>query len=171
MYPAVKWIEPVISFAIEPKSRGDEDKISQAIHKLMDEDLGLGYTREPQTKEFLLSGQGQMHVELAVSRLKKRYGVEVLLHPPKVPYRETIKGKADVQGKHKKQSGGHGQYGDCKIRMEPLPRGGDFEFVNEIFGGSIPRNFIPAVEKGHSGIPSEGRARGISDRRLPRDPL
>jgi elongation factor G len=157
IYPAVKWIEPVISFAIEPKSRGDEDKISQAIHKLMDEDLGLGYKREPQTKEFLLAGQGQMHVELAVSRLKKRYGVEVLLHPPKVPYRETIKGKADVQGKHKKQSGGHGQYGDCKIRMEPLPRGGDFEFVNEIFGGAIPKNYIPAVEKGIQ----ESRQKGV----------
>jgi elongation factor G len=156
-YPAVKWIEPVISFAIEPKSRGDEDKISSAIHKLMDEDLGLGYSREVQTKEFLLSGQGQMHVELAVSRLKKRYGVEVLLHPPKVPYRETIKGKADVQGKHKKQSGGHGQYGDCKIRMEPLPRGGDFEFVNEVFGGAIPRNYIPAVEKGIQ----EARHKGV----------
>jgi elongation factor G len=147
-YEGVKWIEPVISFAIEPKSRGDEEKISTAIHRLMDEDLGLRYSREPQTKEFLLSGQGQMHVEIAVARLKKRYGVEVLLHPPKVPYRETIKGKADVQGKHKKQSGGHGQYGDCKIRMEPLPRGSDFEFVNEIFGGAIPRNYIPAVEKG-----------------------
>lgn len=156
-YPTVKWIEPVISFAIEPKSRGDEEKISTAIHKLMDEDLGLRYTREPQTKEFLLSGQGQMHVEMAVARLKKRYGVEVLLHPPKVPYRETIKGRADVQGKHKKQSGGHGQYGDCKIRMEPLPRGGDFEFVNEIFGGSIPRNFIPAVEKGIQ----EARQKGV----------
>jgi elongation factor G len=156
-YPAVKWNEPVISFAIEPKSRGDEDKISTAIHKLMDEDLGIRYTREPQTKEFLLSGQGQMHVEMAVARLKKRYGVEVLLHPPKVPYRETIKGKADVQGKHKKQSGGHGQYGDCKIRMEPLPRGGDFEFVNEIFGGAIPRNFIPAVEKGIQ----EARQKGV----------
>jgi elongation factor G len=157
IYPTVKWIEPVISFAIEPKSRGDEEKISTAIHKLMDEDLGLRYVREPQTKEFLMSGQGQMHVEMAVARLKKRYGVEVLLHPPKVPYRETIKGKADVQGKHKKQSGGHGQYGDCKIRMEPLPRGGDFEFVNEIFGGAIPRNFIPAVEKGIQ----EARQKGV----------
>ncbi len=156
-YPAVKWIEPVISFAIEPKSRGDEEKISTAIHKLMDEDLGLRYAREPQTKEFLISGQGQMHVEIAVARLKKRYGVEVLLHPPKVPYRETIKGKADVQGKHKKQSGGHGQYGDCKIRMEPLPRGSDFEFVNEVFGGAIPRNFIPAVEKGIQ----EARQKGV----------
>jgi len=156
-YNAIKWIEPVISFAIEPKSRGDEEKISTAIHKLMDEDLGIRYAREPQTKEFLISGQGQMHVELAVGRLKKRYGVEVLLHPPKVPYRETIKGKADVQGKHKKQSGGHGQYGDCKIRMEPLPRGGDFEFVNEIFGGAIPRNYIPAVEKGIQ----EARQKGV----------
>ena len=157
MYAGVKWIPPVISFAIEPKSRGDEDKISHAIHKLMDEDLGLGYTREQQTKEFLLSGQGQVHVELAVARLRRRYGVDVLLHPPKVPYRETIKGRADVQGKHKKQSGGHGQYGDCKIKMEPLPRGGDFEFVNEIFGGSIPRNFIPAVEKGIQ----ESRQKGV----------
>jgi elongation factor G len=156
-YASVKWVEPVISFAIEPKSRGDEDKISQAIHRLMDEDLGLGYTREPQTKEFLLSGQGQMHVEMAVARLQKRYGVGVVLHPPKVPYRETIKGKADVQGKHKKQSGGHGQYGDCKIRMEPLARGGDFEFVNEIFGGAIPRNYIPAVEKGIQ----EARQKGV----------
>ncbi len=156
-YAPVKWIEPVISFAIEPKSRGDEEKISTAIHKLMDEDLGLRYNREPQTKEFLLAGQGQMHVEMAVARLKKRYGVEVLLHPPKVPYRETIKGKADVQGKHKKQSGGHGQYGDCKIRMEPLPRGSDFEFVNEIFGGAIPKNFIPAVEKGIQ----ESRQKGV----------
>ena len=156
-YQPVKWIEPVISFAIEPKSRGDEDKISSAIHRLMDEDLGFRYTREPQTKEFLISGQGQMHVELAVARLKKRYGVEVTLKPPKVPYRETIKGKADVQGKHKKQSGGHGQYGDCKIRMEPLPRGGDFEFVNEIFGGSIPKNYIPAVEKGIQ----ESRQKGV----------
>jgi elongation factor G len=156
-YAPVKWVEPVISFAIEPKSRGDEDKISQAIHKLMDEDLGLGYAREPQTKEFLLSGQGQMHVELSVARLRKRYGVDVLLKPPKVPYRETIKGKADVQGKHKKQSGGHGQYGDCKIRMEPLPRGGDFEFVNEIFGGAIPKNYIPAVEKGIQ----ESRQKGV----------
>jgi elongation factor G len=156
-YEGVKWIEPVISFAIEPKSRGDEDKISTAIHRLMDEDLGIRYVREPQTKEFLISGQGQMHVEMAVARLKKRYGVEVLLHPPKVPYRETIKGKADVQGKHKKQSGGHGQYGDCKIRMEPLPRGGDFEFVNEIFGGAIPRNYIPAVEKGIQ----ESRQKGV----------
>lgn len=148
VYPSLAWPEPMISFAIEPKSRGDEEKISTAIQKLIEEDPGLRYDREPQTKEFLLSGQGQMHVEVAVSRLKNRYGVDVTLKPPKVPYRETIRGKADVQGRHKKQSGGHGQFGDCKIRVEPLPRGGDFQFVDEIFGGSIPKQYIPAVEKG-----------------------
>jgi elongation factor G len=148
IYPAVEMPAPMISFAIEPKSRGDEEKISTAVQKIIEEDPGLHYEREPQTKEFLLSGQGQMHVEVAVARLKKRYGVEVNLHQPKVPYRETIRGKADVQGRHKKQSGGHGQFGDCKIRVEPLPRGSDFEFVDDIFGGSIPKQYIPAVEKG-----------------------
>jgi len=156
----VKWVEPVISFAVEPKSRGDEDKISSAIHKLMDEDLGLGYRREVQTKEFLLSGQGQMHVELAVGRLKKRYGVEVILHPPKVPYRETITRKAEAHGRHKKQTGGHGQFADCKIRVEPLPRGADFEFVDDIYGGAIPRNFIPAVEKGIQEVRRKGYLAG-----------
>src|SRR3972149_5330469 len=96
----------------------------------------------------MLAGAGQQHVEVGVSRLKKRYGVDVTLKAPKVPYRETIRSSADVQGRYKKQTGGHGQYGDCKIRMEPLPRGSNFEFVNEIFGGAIPRNYIPAVEKG-----------------------
>ncbi len=148
VYPEIAWPEPMISFAVEPKSRGDEEKISTAIQKIIEEDPGLHYDREPQTKEFLLSGQGQMHVEIAVSRLKKRFGVDVNLHPPKVPYRETIRGKADVHGRHKKQSGGHGQFGDCKIRVEPLPRGSDFQFVDEIFGGSIPKQYIPAVEKG-----------------------
>jgi elongation factor G len=100
------------------------------------------------TKEFLISGQGQLHVEIVVSKLKKKYGVDVILHPPKVPYRETITRHADAHGRHKKQSGGHGQFADCKISVEPLPRGADFEFVDEIFGGSIPRQYIPAVEKG-----------------------
>ena len=148
LYPDVSWPEPMISLAIEPKSRGDEEKISSAVQKLIEEDPGLRYEREPQTKEFLLSGQGQMHVEVAVSRLKTRYGVDVNLKTPKVPYRETIRGRADVQGRHKKQSGGHGQFGDCKIRVEPLPRGEDFAFADEIFGGSIPKQYIPAVEKG-----------------------
>ena len=148
VYPKFKVAEPAISFAIEPKSRGDEDKLSTAIHRMLEEDLLLRFTRDPQTKEFLLSGAGQQHVEVAVSKLKRRFNVEVTLKAPKVPYRETIRGKADAQGRHKKQTGGHGQYGDCKIKMEPLPRGAGFEFVNDIFGGAIPKNFIPAVEKG-----------------------
>ena len=147
-YPAVKLPEPAITFAIEPKSRADEDKLGNGIHKLMEEDLMLRFFRDAQTKEFLIAGTGQQHIEVTVSKLKKRYHTEVNLKAPKVPYRETIRGKADVQGRHKKQTGGHGQFGDCKIKMEPLPRGGNFEFVNEIFGGAIPKNFIPAVEKG-----------------------
>jgi elongation factor G len=140
--------EPSITFAIEPKSRGDEDKISNALARILEEDAAIKYTRDPQTKQLLLSGSDQLHVEVTVSKLKKRYGVEVLLKTPKIPYRETIRGKADVQGRHKKQTGGHGQFGDCWIKMEPLPHGGKFEFVDEIVGGAIPRNFIPAVEKG-----------------------
>ena len=140
--------EASIAYAIEPKAKGDEDKISTALHKLIEEDPSLHFQRDDETKEFHLSGASQLHVEIAVARLKKRYGVEVILHPPKVPYRETIKGKADAHGRHKKQSGGHGQFADCKIKVEPLPRGGEFEFVDDIYGGSIPRNFIPAVEKG-----------------------
>ena len=140
--------EASIAYAIEPKAKGDEDKISTALHKLIEEDPSLHFQRDDETKEFHLSGASQLHVEIAVARLKKRYGVEVILHPPKVPYRETIKGKAEAHGRHKKQSGGHGQFGDCKIKVEPLPRGSEFEFVDDIYGGSIPRNFIPAVEKG-----------------------
>jgi elongation factor G len=140
--------EPAMTYAIEPKSRADEDKLAPAIHKLMEEDLLIRFFRDPQTNEFLIAGSGQPHIEAIVSRLKKRYHAEVTLKAPKVPYRETIRAKADAQGRHKKQSGGHGQFGDCKIKMEPLPRGGGFEFANEIFGGSIPRQFVPAVEKG-----------------------
>ena len=147
-YPMVKFAEPAITYAIEPKTRADEDKLSNGIHKMMEEDALLRFFRDPQTKEFLIAGTGQQHIEVVVAKLKKRYHTEVVLKAPKVPYRETIRGKADVQGRHKKQSGGHGQFGDCKIKMEPLPRGGNFEFVNDIFGGAIPKNFIPAVEKG-----------------------
>jgi elongation factor G len=147
-YPRVKLPEPAITFAIEPKTRADEDKLGPGIHKLMEEDAMLRFFRDSQTKEFLIAGTGQQHIEVVVSKLKKRYHTEVNLKAPKVPYRETIRGKADVQGKHKKQTGGHGQYGDCKIKIEPLPRGRDFEFVNDIFGGAIPKNFIPPVEKG-----------------------
>jgi elongation factor G len=147
-YPRVKLPEPAITFAIEPKSRADEDKLGPGIHKLMEEDAMLRFFRDPQTQEFLIAGTGQQHIEVIVAKLKKRYHTEVVLKAPKVPYRETIRGKADVQGKHKKQTGGHGQYGDCKIKMEPMPRGGQFEFVNDIFGGAIPKNYIPAIEKG-----------------------
>ena len=140
--------EPAMTYAIEPKSRADEDKLAPAIHKLMEEDLLIRFFRDPMTNEFLIGGAGQQHIETIVSRLKKRYHAEVHLKAPKVPYRETIRGKAEAQGRHKKQTGGHGQFGDCKIRMEPLPRGGGFEFGNEVFGGAVPRNFIPAVEKG-----------------------
>ncbi|MGA2278223.1 MAG: elongation factor G [Terracidiphilus sp.] len=140
--------EPAMTYAIEPKSRADEDKLAPAIHKLMEEDLLIRFFRDPQTNEFLIAGAGQPHIEAIVSRLKKRYHAEVTLKAPKVPYRETIRVKAEAQGRHKKQTGGHGQFGDCKIRMEPMPRGGGFEFGNETFGGSVPRNFIPAIEKG-----------------------
>ena len=148
VFPKVKLAEPAISFAIEPKSRGDEDKLSTAIHRMLEEDLLLRFSRDPQTKEFLLSGAGQQHVEVAVSKLKRRFNIEVSLKAPKIPYRETIRARAEAQGKHKKQTGGHGQYGDCWIKLEPQARGAGFEFVNDIFGGAIPRNFIPAVEKG-----------------------
>jgi elongation factor G len=147
-YPPVKLPEPSIAFAIEAKSRNDEDRMGNAVHRILEEDQSLRFYRDPQTREFLLAGAGQQHVEIVVSRLKKRYSVDVTLKAPKIPYRETIRGTADVQGRHKKQTGGHGQFGDCWIRMEPLPRGGQFEFANEIFGGAIPKNYIPAVEKG-----------------------
>jgi len=159
-YPPVKLPEPSIAFAIEAKTRQDEDRMGAALQKILEEDTSLRFYRDPQTKEFLLAGSGQQHVEIIVSRLKNRYGVEVTLKAPKVPYRETIRGTADVQGRHKKQTGGHGQFGDCRIRMEPLPRGGNFEFVNDIFGGAIPKNYIPAVEKGILEAAAEGYLAG-----------
>ena len=144
----ISYPEAAIAFAVEPKARGDEDKLGVAVARIIEEDPTIRFQRDPQTKEFLLSGQGQLHVEIVVQKLHKKYNVDVILHPPKVPYRETITKLAEAHGRHKKQSGGHGQFADCKITMEPLPRGGDFEFVDEIFGGSIPRQYIPAVEKG-----------------------
>ena len=147
-YQAVKLPEPSIAYAIEAKSRQDEDRMGEAVQRILEEDQSLRFYRDPQTKEFLLAGSGQQQLEVMVSRLKRRYGVDVTLKAPKVPYRETVRGSADVQGRHKKQTGGRGQFGDCRIRVEPLPRGAKFEFVNDIFGGSIPRNYIPAVEKG-----------------------
>jgi elongation factor G len=151
-HPAkLPWIPippPAISFAIEPKSKGDEDKIGDALHRLLEEDPALRAGRDAQTGEHLLSGTGQLHVEIVVGKLKSRYKVEVILHPPKVPYRETIKRKAEGHGRHKKQTGGRGQFADCRIVVEPTARGEEYEFKDEIFGGSIPHNFRPAVDKG-----------------------
>ena len=147
-FQPAKFPEPVLSYAIEPKSRGDEEKISSSLQRLREEDPSIRYDRDPQTKELLLSGQGQLHIEVTVAKLKRRFGVEVSLKLPRIPYRETITAATEAHGRHKKQTGGHGQFGDCKIRIEPLPRGADFDFVNDIFGGSIPRQFVPAIEKG-----------------------
>ena len=148
IFPALQFPKPIVSYALEPKSRADEDKISLALQKITEEDPMLHYERDKQTKELLLSGTGQLHIEVIVGRLKNRFGVDVILHPPKIPYKETIKGSIEVQGKYKKQSGGRGQFGDCWIKFEPLARGKEFEFEDKIFGGSIPKNYIPSVEKG-----------------------
>jgi elongation factor G len=159
-FEPIAFPEPVLSYAIEPKSRGDEDKINQAMHRLEEEDPTIRYVRDPQTKELLLSGQGQLHIEVTVAKLKRRFGVDVNLKPPRIPYRETIKASTEAHGRHKKQTGGHGQFGDCKIKVDPLPRGADFEFVDDIFGGAIPRQFIPAVEKGIQDARSRGYLAG-----------
>jgi len=147
-FPEVKFPVPAISFAIEPKSRDDENRISVALQKIMEEDPTLKSQRDNQTKELIISGNGQLHVELVVNKLKKKYNVSVEMKPPKIPYKETIRSKADVEVKYKKQTGGRGQYAHVLIKMEPLPRGEDFIFEETIFGGSIPKNYIPAVEKG-----------------------
>jgi elongation factor G len=156
-FPSIKFPHPSISFAIEPKTRADEDRISQATHRITDEDPTVRIERDPDTGQLLISGNGELHVKIITERLKKRYNVDVDLKPPKVSYLETIKGKADVQGRHKKQTGGRGQFGDTWIKFEPLPRGKDFEFEDKIFGGAIPRNFIPSVEKGIQ----EARKKGV----------
>ncbi|GAB4435086.1 MAG: elongation factor G [bacterium] len=160
MYKAPDIPEPVISFAVVPKTRADEDKLSQSIQKIIDEDPTIGFSMNEQTKEFLLSGVGQTHIEITLEKMKRKYGVEVELKTPKVPYKETIKGRAQAQGKYKKQSGGRGQYGDCWIEIEPLPRGKGFEFVDNIVGGVIPKQYIPAVEKGIVEAMQEGIVAG-----------
>jgi len=156
-FEPIKFPEPSISFAIEPKTRADEDKISQATHRITEEDPTIRIERDPETNQLLISGNGELHVRIVTEKLKKRYNVDVELKPPKIPYRETIKGRSDVQGKYKKQTGGRGQYGDVKIKMEPLPRGKDFEFEDKIFGGAIPKNYIPSIEKGIQ----ESRKKGV----------
>ncbi len=139
---------PVLSYAIHPKTKGDEDKLSSALGKMMEEDPALEYRRDPQTKEFVIAGAGQMHIEASMEKLARKYHCEAELKAPRIPYKETITASARVQGKYKKQSGGHGQYGDTWIVLSPLPRGEGFVFVDSITGGVIPRQFIPAVEKG-----------------------
>jgi elongation factor G len=157
LYPGLQLARPVMSFAVEPKSKADVEKVSLGLHKLIEEDPTLEFTRNAETKEMVLSGMGQLHIDVTFEKLRRKYGVEVTIHTPKVPYRETIKTVAQAQGKYKKQTGGHGQYGDCWLQLTPLPRGKGFEFENKIVGGAIPRNFIPAVEKGvveamHEGV-------------------
>lgn len=146
----------LMSFAIQPKSKGDEEKIATSLNRLVEEDPTLSIRRDEQTRELILTGMGQTHIEVTTEKLKRKFGVEVELHLPKVPYKETIKGKTQIQGKYKKQSGGRGQYGDTWIEIEPLPRGEGFEFVDRIVGGVIPRQFIPAVEKGVVEAMAEG---------------
>jgi elongation factor G len=146
--PGIVFPEPTISFAIQPRSRGDEDKISTALQRMEEEDPTLRHHYDPETKQLLVSGIGQLHVEVVVERMKRKYNVDVTLLPPRIPYKETVKGRSEVQGKYKKQTGGRGQYGDVWLKVEPLTRGGGFEFVDDIFGGAVPRNYIPSVEKG-----------------------
>jgi elongation factor G len=148
LYPGLTHAPPAISFAVEPKSKGDDEKATQALARMMEEDPSLEMHRDPQTHELILSGVGQMHIEVVIERLKRKYGAEVELKAPKVPYKETIKGRAEAQGKLKKQTGGRGQFGDTWLKVEPLPRGTGFEFVDHIKGGVVPRQYIPAVEKG-----------------------
>jgi elongation factor G len=146
--PRIVFPESAISFAVQPKSRGDEDKISNALARIAEEDPTVHHHFDPETKQLLISGVGNLHVEMTVERMKRKYNVDVTLLPPRIPYKETVKGRAEGQGKYKKQTGGRGQYGDTWLRVEPLARGGGFEFVDDIFGGAVPRNFIPSVEKG-----------------------
>jgi elongation factor G len=146
--PRITFPEPAINFAVQPKTRGDEDKISNALARIAEEDPTVHHHFDPETKQLLISGVGSLHVEMTVERMKRKYNVDVSLLPPRIPYKETVKGRAEGQGKYKKQTGGRGQYGDTWLRVEPMARGGGFEFVDDIFGGAVPRNFIPSVEKG-----------------------
>ncbi len=146
--PPIEFPAPLISIAVNPKTKGDEEKISTGLHTLHEEDPTFRVHYDPELKQTIVSGQGELHLEIVLKRLKQRFGVDVDVEPPRIPYRETIKAKAEAQGKYKKQTGGRGQYGDAHLRLEPLPRGGGFEFVDAIVGGVIPGKFIPAVEKG-----------------------
>jgi elongation factor G len=159
-FPAIALPGAVMAFAIEPKSKGDEEKVGTALRRLQEEDPTLDFHRDPQTGEQIIAGLSQVHVEVIVDRMKRRFGAEVNLKPPRVPYQETIKGSAKAQGRYKKQTGGRGQFGDAHIEIEPLEQGGGFEFENKIKGGVIPSGFIPAVEKGVREAMQEGVVAG-----------
>ena len=159
-YEGPAHFSPVISFALEPKSKADEEKVPQGLHRMMEEDLTITLHRDEETRDFILSGMGQQHIEIIVEKLKRKYGAEVVLKAPKVPYKETIRGSASAQGKLKKQSGGRGQYGDTWLKVEPLPHGAGFEFVDQIVAGAVPGNYIPAVEKGVREAMSNGYLAG-----------
>ena len=161
LYRGLQLTRPVMSFALEPKSKADIEKVSLGLHKLVEEDPTLEFVRNQETKEMILSGMGQLHVDVTFEKLRRKYGAEVIVHTPKVPYKETIRTMAQAQGKYKKQTGGHGQFGDCWLQLDPLPRGKGFEFVNHVVGGAIPRNFIPAVEKGVVEALQEGSLAGF----------
>jgi elongation factor G len=148
IYPAIDFPKPKLSLAVEPKAKGDEDKIGSGLARLTEEDPTFSVMKDPITHEMVASGMGDLHIEVITSKLHKKFGVEVNLKAPKISYKETIKGTVKAEGKHKKQSGGRGQYGHVWIELSPLPSGTGFEFVDKIFGGSVPRNYIPAVEKG-----------------------
>ncbi|MGV8073732.1 MAG: elongation factor G [Syntrophobacteraceae bacterium] len=160
VFPPVDLPPAIYSLSVEPKSKGDEEKIFSSLSRLMEEDLTLKLDRNEETREMILSGMGEIHIEATIEKLKRKFGVEVNLKLPKVAYKETIKGKVRIQGRYKKQSGGRGQYGDCWIEMEPLPKGSGFQFVDRIVGGSIPKQYIPAVEKGIADASLEGAIAG-----------
>ncbi|NLN60545.1 MAG: elongation factor G, partial [Deltaproteobacteria bacterium] len=160
IYEKIAFPPTIISFAIEPKSRGDEEKIVSSINRLIEEDPTLSFHRDEQTKEMIISGMGQVHIEVNMEKMKRKFGVEAHLKTPRVPYKETIKGKTNIQGRYKKQSGGRGQFGDCWLDIEPLPRGEGFEFVDKIVGGVIPQQYRPAVEKGIVEAMGEGVVAG-----------
>ena len=160
IFEPIEFPEPAISFSIKPKTRADEDKISIALHKLTNEDQTFKSKREDQTKELIISGMGDLHLDIMINRLKKRFGVDVEKGIPKVAYKETIKKMTKLQGKYKRQTGGHGQYGDCWLQLEPLERGKGFEFVDKVVGGVIPKNYIPSIEKGVVDAMSHGAIAG-----------
>ena len=162
LFESIKFSDPMISYAIASKSRGDEDKVSLGIHRILEEDPTLKFYRDAETKDMILSGMGQMHLEVALEKLRRKFGVEVLMKTPKIPYKETIRKSAKAQGRYKKQSGGRGQYGDCWIEINPMPRSAGFEFVDKIVGGVVPRQYIPAVEKGIVETMHEGILAGYS---------